>query len=224
MTSDDFHDQAEETVRSLPETVKMVILQPAAFFQTMPRSGGFLAPLIFLLVMSAIYAVIVTVITAVSIGGVEGAVVFGILLGLVLIVIGAFVTSAILCVIWMMMGSKERFEASFRFVCYTSTISPIVAILTIVPYLSTIVWVAWGTWLTVLASVHLHHLSRNKAIPVFGIIGAVFLVLSLGGEYSGQQSMQRIEQLQDRLEGLDPSNPEDAAKIREMMEELQKQQ
>ena len=223
MPSEDFQDQAEETVRSLPETVKMVILQPAAYFQTMPRSGGFLSPLIFLLVMSAIYAVIVTVITAVSIGGVEGAVVFGILLGLVLIVIGAVVTSAILCVIWMMMGSKERFEASFRFVCYTSTISPIVAVLSVIPYFSTIVWVVWGTWLTVLASVHLHHLPRNRAVTVFGIIGAVFLALSLAGEYAGQRSLQQLEELQGQIEGLDPTNPEDAAKIRELMEQMQEQ-
>jgi len=223
MTTEEFQDQAEETVRSLPETVKMVILQPAAFFRTMPRSGGFLSPLVFLLVMSVIYAVIVMAVAAISIGGVEGAVVFGILLALVLIVIGAFVASAILCVIWMMMGSKERFEASFRFVCYTSTISPIVAVLTIIPYVGSAVWVVWGTWLTILASVHLHHLPRKKAITVFGIIGAVFLVLSLGGEYAAQRSMQQIKEIQGQLEGLDPSNPEDAAKIREMMKQLQQQ-
>ena len=223
MTSDDFQDQAEETVRSLPETVKMVILQPAVFFQTMPRSGGFLAPLIFLLVMTVIYAVIVTVITAVSIGEFVGAALFGILLGLVLIVIGAFVTSAILCVIWMMMGSKERFEASFRIVCYTSSIWPISAVLIIVPYLGTAVWVVWGTWLIILASLHLHHLPRNKSIAVFGIVGAIFLALSLAGEHAGQRSMQQIEAIQDQIEGLDPSNPEDAAKIRDLMEKLQQQ-
>ncbi len=224
MTSDDFQEPPKETVRSLPETVKTVILQPAAFFRTMPKGGGFLSPLIFLLVMTVIYAVIVTVIAAVSIGEFVGAAMFGIVLGLVLIVIGAFVTSAILCVVWMMMGSKERFEASFRIVCYTSSIWPISGVLSIVPYLGTAVWVVWGTWLIILASVHLHHLPRNKSMAVFGIIGAIFLALSLGGEYAGQQSMHQIEAIQDQIEGLDPTNPEDAAKIRELLERLQEQQ
>ncbi len=56
---------------------------------------------------------------------------------------------------------------------------------------------------------------------MFGITGVIFLLSAFGVQYAGQQSMKRLEELQGQFEGLDPSNPEDAAKIREKMKELQ---
>ncbi|MDJ0941915.1 MAG: YIP1 family protein [Kiloniellales bacterium] len=223
MTSEEVEDQAAETVRSLPETARMVLLQPVAFFRTMPKSGGFLSPLIYLLVMTAIASVISVVAATISAAEVAGAALFGILLALILLVIGAFIASAILCVIWMMLGSKEKFETAFRVVCYTSTILPIAALLDIIPYFGTAVWVVWGTWLIILASVHAHELARKQAGTVFGIIGAVFLLGAFGFQYAGQQSMKRLEEIQGQFEGLDADNPEDAAKILEMMKDLQRQ-
>ena len=221
MTDEKVQDQAGETARSLPDTVRMVLLQPATFFRTMPKTGGFLSPLIFLLVMTVIASVISMLAAMISVDEVIGAALFGILLALILLVIGAFIASAVLCAIWMMMGSKEKFEAAFRVVCYSSTILPIAAVLDILPYAGTAVWVAWGTWLIVLASVHTHGLAPRRAATVFGCIGAVFLLGAFGVQYAGQQSMKRLEQIQSEFEGLDLNDPEDAAKIREKLEELQ---
>ena len=224
MTTEEFQDQAEETVRSLPETAKMVVMQPTAFFQTMPRSGGFVSPLIFMLVMSVIYAVIATLASIVSFGWLGMTAIFSVILTPIFAIIGVFVVAAIVCVIWMMMGSKEKFEASFRIVCYCSAIWPIVAVLGLIPYVGGAVGVIWGSWLLILASVHVHQIAQKTATIVFGIIGLIFVLLSLGGQYASQQSMQQLEDLQGQFEGLDPNNPEDAAKMLEKMMELQQQQ
>lgn len=224
MTTEEFQDQAEETVRSLPETAKMVIMQPTAFFRTMPRSGGFFSPLIFMLVMSVIYAVIATVVSVVSFGWLGMASIFTLILTPIFAIIGVFITAAIVCVIWMMMGSKEKFEASFRIVCYCAAIWPIGAVLGLIPYVGVAAWLIWGIWLMILASVHIHQIAQKTATVVFGIIGLVLLLLTLGGQYAGQQSMQQLEDLQGQFEGLDPNNPEDAAKMLEKMMELQQQE
>lgn len=222
MTTEEFQDRAEETVRSLPETARMVILQPAAFFQTMPRGGSFFSPLVFLLAVSVIYAVITTAVSTVTFGWLGMASIFSLILTPIFAIISVFVGAAIACVIWMMMGSKEKFEASFRIACYCSAIWPIMAVLGLIPYVGGAVGVIWGTWLLILASVHVHQIAQKSATIVFGIIGLILLILSLGGQYAGQQSMQQMEDLQGQLEGLDPNKPEDAAKMLEQM--MQQQQ
>ena len=224
MTTEEFQDQAEETARSLPETAKMVILQPAAFFQTMPRGGGFFSPLIFMLVMSVTYAVVTTVGATIAFGWLGMTSIFSLILTPIFAVIGVFIGAAIVCVIWMMMGSKEKFEASFRIVSYCTAIWPIMAVVNFIPYVGGAVGVIWGTWLMILASVHVHQVAQKMATIVFGIIGLILLILSLGGQYAGQQSVQQLEGLQGQFEGLDPNNPEDAAKMLEKMLEMQQQQ
>ena len=221
MTTEEFRNRAEGTVRSLPETVRMIVLQPAAFFQTMPKAGGFVPPLIFLVLMSVAYAVVALVVSAILLGGFGMLEIFSVVLWPIFIVIGAFVWAAILCVIWMIMGSKEKFEACFRIVSYTSALLPIFGVLLLIPYLGFAVSIAWGTWLTVLASVHVHDIERKSAIQVFAVVGAILLAIGLVGEYSRRQVVQQLEDLQGRFEGLDPSKPEDAARIMELLRQEQ---
>lgn len=209
--------------------VKWVIMDPAGYFRQMPRSGGFLEPVVFV----AIMALVLGVISAFwSLFGAGGGVATGgigaIIFTPIAAVIGAFIGAAILFVIWKLMGSPENYETAFRCQSSVAAIYPIVGIVSIIPYVGNILAIGWGAFLMIEASVQVHGRSRKLATTVFGILAVLMILSNTAGERASRQMTERMERMGTQLEGYEDMSPEEAGrKMGEFlrgMEEAQKDQ
>jgi hypothetical protein len=182
-------------------TAKAIITTPVGYFQSMAKTGGFVNPLIFVIVMSLIAGVISGILSFV--GSPVGMLAYG-LAGIIFIpigaTIGAFIGAGILFVIWKLMGSTENYEVSFRCVAAVSAIYPITAVLYLVPYLGTIATAAWSAFLLIEASVGVHGLKRRTAQIVFGIIAVVLIIMNVSAEHAARNLAGEAERLSEILE------------------------
>lgn len=183
---------------------RSVLTSPASYFQSMPKTGGFAEPLIFMLVMAVLAGVISALLSFV--GSPVGLLAFG-LAAIVFIpigvLIGAFIGAGILFVIWKVMGSQLDYEASLRCLAAITVVYPITAVLSILPYLGSIVGVALASYLLIEASVAVHGRDRRASQLVFGIIGAVMIFMNVSSEYAARQLAEQAEQLGDMLQQLE---------------------
>lgn len=184
-------------------TVKGVITAPVDFYRAMPKAGGFGDPLIFALVMGVISGVIQAVLGLFHFGAAAstmGALAF-IIIAPIWIVIGSFIGAAIMFVVWKLMGSNESYETAYRCGAFAAAISPITSVLGLIPYVGGILGMVWMLYLIVTASVEVHKLPSQKAWTVFGIITAVFALLSLSGQCAARKVQRDVGDWQKQLEG-----------------------
>jgi len=182
-------------------TARSVITAPADYFKSMPRSGGFVNPLIFIIAMSLVAGIISGLLSFVA--SPVGMLGYGIAAIVVIPIgatIGAFIGAGILFLIWKLMGSTQNFEAAFRCLAAASAIYPIIAVLNLVPYLGTIVSVAWGAFLMIEASVQVHGRERRTAQMVFGILAVILIVLNVSAERAARNLSAEAERLSEILE------------------------
>ena len=188
-------------LNAIVTSARSVITNPAAHFQSMPRTGGLVEPLIFIVVMAVATGIVSAILSFV--GSPVGLLAYG-LAAIIFIpigaLIGAFIGAGILFVIWKVMGSQMNYEASFRCLAAITAIYPITALLSILPYLGGIIGVAWGTWLLIEASVAVHGRERRTSQMVFGIIGAVLIFMNVSGEYAARHLSDQAEDLSRILE------------------------
>jgi len=155
-----------------------VVTNPWNFFKSMPVTGGYQAPVIFIVInffisglLSAIFrkAGFLSIITS-PIGG----------------VIGMFILAAILLLCFRIVKGTGDYEATFRVLSYSSAVQ----VATWIPYIG---WIAslYGLYLIVVGSSEVHRVSVAKSvlavlIPVIVIIliawiaGLSFLLGFLG--------------------------------------------
>lgn len=197
---------------------RQVIRTPAEFYRSMPRDGGYTQPLIFIIVSGAVTGLLYSILSLFTGAGL-GAMNAGFLsLFLVPIgmIIGCFVAAAILFVIWKLMGSTRNYQTAFRCQAFASAIFPITALLSMVPYLGTLIAVIWSTWLVINASIEVHGIERQRALLVFGILGALLLYMNLNGEYMSRQMQARLAEMdvetRESLQNLENMSPEEAGK------------
>ena len=178
-------------LKSVFATAMAVITKPTQFFDTMPKSGGFLPPLIFLVVVSFVSSVIQSAcgLFRLGLGGSLVMLLGSIILAPILVAIFGFVGAAILFVIWKLMGSNEQYETAYRCAAYAAAIMPIRALLSFLPYVGILVGLIWGLYLLVTASVQVHKLKAQTAWLVFGIIAAVLAIGSITTERAAQRAM-----------------------------------
>lgn len=193
---------------------KSVITNPVGYYQSMAKTGGFAEPLIFVAVMAAIMGIITAILSLFgsSAAGILAAGLSAIILMPIFAVIGAFIGAAILFVIWKLMGSPENYETAFRSLAAITAIYPIIAVLSIIPYIGTIIGIVWATWLLIQASVIVHGRNRQTATIVFGILGALMLISNVSSEYAARNMVSKLEQYQGRLEELQQMEPEEAGR------------
>lgn len=184
-------------VQGLLATLRQSLFSPVPFFARLPRSGGFLVPLLFALIIE-------------TVGGLAGYVwgqafenpllsqtkmsgpmmiIMALLMPLILFV-SIVVWSAVLRVsLYLVRGATEDFEATFRVVCYTSGPSLCGAI----PIVGTWIALLWRTYLLIIATREVHRISTAKAavavlLPsivccglVLAGLGVAVLGMGLGG-------------------------------------------
>lgn len=193
---------------------KSVITNPAGYFQAMPKSGGLVEPLIFIVVMAVAMGLISAVLSLFS-SGTGGLLAWGFAAIIALpigAVIGAFIGAAILFVIWKLMGSTESYETAFRCLAAGTAIYPVMAVLSIVPYIGTIVGIAWISWLMIEASVGVHGRERRTATLVFGILGVLLVISNVSSEYAARNLASKAEEMGAMFEDYQNLPPEEAGK------------
>lgn len=239
----------KETIdlNEIKESAIKVLTSPQAFFKEMPKTGGYVKPLIFMIAMGLIGGLIQSLFSIIGLKVATGLAMGVASIVLIPIVVGifGFVGAAILYVIWKLMGSQEEYETAYRCIAYTSALTPIACALGIVPYIGGAVGVALMIYFTIIASIEVHRIPSQKAWLVFGIIGAVLILLTITGEISSRrvardagklqkQMEQATEEMQKQLEGVTKEMekvteeaPKDIQKATEeamkALEELQKQ-
>ena len=222
---------SDVSLATILDSAKRVITDPAGFYRSMPQDGGFAAPVIFVLVMAVISGLIVAILTLPT-GLGAGAAPIGFMAVVMLPImalIGSFIGAAIMFVIWKLMGSDRSFETAYRCVAYAAAIMPITTLLALIPYLGSIVKVLWSFFLMYVASIEAHGIKARTAAIVFGVLGALMLLLNLSAERAAMQMAEQMGELGSQMEGLGGSlegieemSPEEAGKaVGEFMKGLE---
>ncbi len=188
-------------INDIVATAKTVITAPAEYFQSMPKTGGLVNPMIFIVTMSLATGIISGILSFV--GSPVGLLAYGlaaIIFIPIVAIIGAFIGAGILYLIWKLMGSEQDYETSFRCLAAASAIYPITAALYLVPYLSTVVSLAWGAFLLIEASVAVHGRNRRSAQIVFGILAAILIFMNVSAEHTARNFMGEAERLNEMME------------------------
>ncbi|MEI8122187.1 MAG: YIP1 family protein [bacterium] len=207
-----------ETKKSLDivETVKGVILNPVDFYRGMAKGGGFGDPLVFAVVMGVVTGLVQAVLGLLHFGAVASVAMAlaSIIITPIAVLIFGFVGAAIMFVIWKLMGSNESYETAYRCGAYAAAISPITALLGIIPFAGSLIGLAWMLYLIVTASVEVHKLPSQKAWLVFGIIGGIFALMSISGQLAARRVQRDFGAWQREMGGKDgvEASATDAAK------------
>jgi hypothetical protein len=185
---------------AMPQTAVNVVTKPAEFFHGMPKTGGFLEPLVFAVIMGFIAGIIYTILSLFGVGygaGYGGGMMSGfgaIIFMPIAFAIGSFIGAAILFIIWKLMGSPEDYEAAYRCGAYLMALAPITAIISMVPYVGGLINMAIYVFFLVTASIHVHNIPSQRAWLVFGIIGAIFALMGVTAEYKVRNMAPTAEQ------------------------------
>ncbi len=212
---------SDASLPAILETAKRVVFDPVGFYRSMPQSGGFAAPVIFMLVMAVVSGIIIALLSL-AWGGPGAGMAIGagaVIMLPIMALIGSFIGAAIMFVIWKLMGSEKNFETAYRCVAYAAAIMPFTTLLAFIPYLGSIVKVLWSFYLMYVASTEVHGIAAKLAAIVFGVLAAVILLLNLSAERAMQQMQLQVEQMGGQLEGVggalegvDEMTPEQAGK------------
>jgi len=210
---------------AMPQTAINVITKPAEFFQGMSKTGGFLEPLVFAVIMGFIAGIIHAVLSLFG-AGYGGGMAGG--LGVIIIMpiavaIGSFIGAAIMFVIWKLVGSQEDYETAYRCGAYLMALAPITAVISVVPYAGGLVNMAIYVYFIVMASIYVHNIPSQKAWLVFGIIGVVFALLGVFGEYKARNMASSIKGMEASTEEMRRQAQEMAEQYRQQAERAQRQ-
>jgi hypothetical protein len=210
--------------QAIPQTAIKVITTPQKFFKTLPKTGGYTEPLIFMAIMGAVGGLITAVASVVglraSAGFADG--IGALILMPVFTIIFGFVGAAIFFVIWKIMGSQEPYETAYRCAAYLSALSPITTVLGLVPYIGAAAGIALMVYYLVIASTEVHDIAAQKAWVVFGIIGTIVILLSIKGEYAARNYSQEAERLKKQAGEMSDEMKKQAEAWKKAAEQMKK--
>jgi len=210
---------------SIQKTAMSVLTSPSAFFREMPKTGGFVEPLIFMVVMGIISGLIQTIFSLISLN-IAGGMAMGvasIILVPILVAIFGFVGAAILFVIWKLLGSKESYETAYRCGAYISVLMPIITVLGIIPYLGSAVGIALYVYFLVIASVEVHKIPSQKAWLVFGIIGAILIIMNISAQITARKFSREAVKFREKMEETSKAMKKQVEQMEKQTGDMQKQ-
>lgn len=155
--------------------VKQLLSAPRAFYRHLPRGGGYVAPVLFVLVLSCLPLFLPVVgksyrliADGAPVSVLQPALGWGFvfsLIGIPLTVVG----SGVCFLIWKMLGSQQPYAVAFRCVATLAVLVPFAVLLAQVP-LAWLGIVLWGLYLLIVASVEVHKLKAWDAWLTFGAL------------------------------------------------------
>ena len=197
----DFKAKMQSYFKGLKDLVVKLIVKPADFFRDMPKTGGLLDPVIFVL-LTSLLGVLLNVITLIVTAGVSLSMVAVWLVTVpIIMLIMSFFIAGICYAAWAFMGSKENFETSYRCLAYMQILSPIMILISIVPYLG-LVCIAWWLYLMVIATREVHKVSVKPALAVFGIMAAIVGLIYYSSVASTMRDKERLEEYTKELQKM----------------------
>jgi hypothetical protein len=197
------------------EKARTVLTTPGDFYRQMPKSGGFVEPIIFMVVMAAVGAIILITFGFLGLGALSalGVGITSLIFMPIMAVIGSFIGAGGMFVIWKLMGTQKSFEVAYRCVAYASAIYPVVALIGLVPYIGSIVGVAWGMYLMFIATKEVHQLNEKTASMVFGILGVILILSNISSEMASRRMATEFEKMGPTMEKIQNMEPEEAGKM-----------
>jgi hypothetical protein len=166
---------AQSYIKGLLGLAIKLVVNPVDFFRTMPKTGGVIDPLLYV-VMTALLGVVLSAIeSSVSYGaGVHdlGMLVIWLIIVPLIVAILSFLVAAICFAVWTFTGSSESYQTSYRCLAYMHILMPVTILLSFVPYLG-LLGIAWWFCLMVIATREVHKTSIKFALLIFGIIAAL---------------------------------------------------
>ena len=213
---------------AMPQTAVNVVTKPADFFQSMPKTGGFLEPLVFAVIMGFISGIIQAILHFIGLGpgagyggGMHGF--FSIIFIPVYAAVGSFIGGAILFVIWKLMGSQEDYETAYRCGAYLMALAPLTALIGAIPYAGGIINMFIYVFYLVKASIHVHNIPSQRAWLVFGVIFALFALIGVYGEHKARTMKSQVEQWRKIGENMRKEYLDKSKDMRTSTEEMRKQ-
>jgi hypothetical protein len=209
---------------SIQKTAMTVLTSPSSFFREMPKTGGFVEPLIFMVIMGVISGLIQTIFSIISLN-VAGGMAMGvasIILVPIFAAIFGFVGAAILFIIWKLLGSQESYETAYRCGAYLSVLMPIITVLGLIPYLGSAVGISLYVSFLVMASVEVHKIPSQKAWLVFGIIGAILIVMNISAQMTAKKLSRETVKFREKMEETSKAMKKQAEEMQRQAEEARK--
>ena len=203
------------------EDAKKIITDPAGFYKSMSKTGGYGEPLIFAIVMAVITGLIIALYGMLSFSSFNaitgGAVGFAAIIVMpIMAVLGCFIGGAIMYVIWKLAGSGENYEVAVRCVAYTFVIMPAIALVSFIPYLAGAAKTLWSMFLLYTASIEVHKLKQEITKIVFGVLAAIFVLWGVSAEHTARNISAKLEKMTkgslQGLENMGEMSPEEAGK------------
>ena len=202
----------------IPQTAMKVLTSPAEFFKEMPKTGGFVEPLAFMVAMGVVAGLLQSILSVLrfQVGagmamGLGSVIILPIMIG-----IFGFVGAAVLFLIWKLTGSQESYETAYRCGAYIGVLTPISVLLHLLPFVGAAVSVLLMTFFLVTASVAVHNIPSRKAWLVFGIIGGLLVLFSVSAEFAARRYARDAAEYQKKAEEAEKS-------MQKQTEQLQKQ-
>ena len=189
--------------RLIDNTFKLIV-KPGQFFRTMPKTGGVLESLVYILLMVWASVLLVAIESFISRG--VSANNLAMLLGALVIfpliaAILSFFVAGIFYAVWSFMGSKESYEASYRCLAYTQIFVPVTMLLSLVPYLG-LLGIAWWFFLMVVATREIHSLPAKPALLVFGSIAALSGLIYYSSVSSSIETKEHLQEYTEELQRM----------------------
>lgn len=217
---------------SIPLTVRKVITAPAPFFREMPKGGGFVEPLVFMVVLGLASGILSGLLHALNsllglqlYAGVAMGAISLVLLPVYFAIVSAifgFVTAAVLFVIWKAMGSRESYETAYRCTAYLSAVAPITTILGVIPFVGGALGLVVMLYYLVMASIATHGIPAARAWTVFGIITAILVMFSVSTQFTARRFDRNMEQADEAWKNASEEMRKAAEQMQKSSEEMQR--
>lgn len=217
-------------IAAIFQTAKSVITSPAGFFRTMPKTGGFVMPLVFMAAMGLVSGVIGGALHALDqalglhlYAGVPIGSVYLVLLPVLTavgLVIFGFIGAGILFLIWKLMGSRQDYETAYRCGAYLAALFPITTLLGLLPYVGGAIGLLVILYYLVIASVEVHALPPARCWTVFGMLTALIMLFSVSSQIATRGFDRRKEQAAEEWQ---KAVGEMQKMQKQMQEEMEKQ-
>ena len=209
--------------KAMPQTAIRVITSPAAFFREMPKTGGFVEPLVFMLVMGVIAGIVNVALSFAGIHAGIGKALLSIIRYPIAAAALGFIWAAIVFVIWKLVGSGEPYETAYRCMAYITALWPITTALDAIPYVGLLLSIALVAYFYVIATIEAHRVPSRRAWLVFGIIGALLVSLFVGGRIAQRgEAMKYRKQLEQPTQEMQKNSEEARKALEEMQKQLEK--
>lgn len=183
--------------RFVSGTMLSVIRNPVEFYRGMAKTGGFRAPVAFVLSMGIVVALIGGFLSIFTGGFHFLAFLVSLVIGPAVFTIFSFVGAGVFFIIWRIIGSEQSYETAYRCIAYASAVTPVTMLLGIIPYLGSLAGILWMLYLVVTATVEVHGVEARKAWTLFGVLFFLLILVSMGSQYSARQVAKQMQSYGD---------------------------